>query len=162
MSDMPDTKLIGAVAQHVQLVAVNCRDFSARRMLDLDTFGKKDVRFKTNHSADGLRDLEASQIVVVAKFEFRCDALETGQEEACVAQMSATLSLRYDVAKEELDKITPEAVQAFARFNGMFNAYPYWRELLQSSMGRLGLPGVTAPVYRIPRPAPRPKEPADK
>lgn len=44
---------------------------------------------------------------------------------------------------------TPEQVKAFKDGNAIFNAWPYFREYLQSSLQRMGLPGLAAPFLRL-------------
>lgn len=46
-------------------------------------------------------------------------------------------------------KSTPTELEEFGRSNAIFNAWPYWREYLQSTLVRMGLPAFTLPVYRI-------------
>jgi preprotein translocase subunit SecB len=47
----------------------------------------------------------------------------------------------FDVEQEELD--------AFAETNGVFNAWPYFREFIHNMMTRMGLPPLTIPLYRV-------------
>lgn len=39
-------------------------------------------------------------------------------------------------------------LDAFGEMNGVFNVWPYWREFVQSTTLRMGLPALTVPVYR--------------
>lgn len=57
----------------------------------------------------------------------------------------------YDVTYEVPDQsdLTQEHFDAFANVNGVFNAWPYFREFLQSSLGRMSLPPFTLPVLRM-------------
>ena len=41
------------------------------------------------------------------------------------------------------------ALELFAQANGTFNLWPYWREFVQSTSTRMGLPALTVPSYRI-------------
>lgn len=61
-------------------------------------------------------------------------------------------------AEFHLDYVLPEDVEAteeeldtFARVNGVFNAWPYFREVIQATLARMALPAVTIPVFRMPR-----------
>ncbi|MBL8217539.1 MAG: hypothetical protein JNK87_42860 [Bryobacterales bacterium] len=45
--------------------------------------------------------------------------------------------------------IRPEHVKAFKDGNAIFNVWPYFREFLQSSLQRMGLPPLTAPFLRL-------------
>jgi hypothetical protein len=49
--------------------------------------------------------------------------------------------------------LEPSAEQAdnFAHWNAVFNAWPYWREYLSSTLNRSRLPQFVAPVMRVPR-----------
>lgn len=42
-----------------------------------------------------------------------------------------------------------ETLNEFARTNGLFNAWPYCRELVQSTAARMALPPVTIPLLRV-------------
>lgn len=42
---------------------------------------------------------------------------------------------------------------AFANINAVFNAWPFFRELVHSTLGRMGLQPIALPVYRITPPA---------
>jgi len=42
--------------------------------------------------------------------------------------------------------ITEEAVDAFGQVNAVFHAYPYFREFVQSSAGRMNLPNIIMPA----------------
>lgn len=60
-------------------------------------------------------------------------------------------------ARFELDYVLPaeviasdEELNAFARVNGLFNAWPYFREFVQTSMARMQLPPLVIPLVRVP------------
>ena len=40
-------------------------------------------------------------------------------------------------------------LDAFARVNGVFNVWPYFRELVQSLSARMAIPPIVVPVYRV-------------
>jgi len=40
-------------------------------------------------------------------------------------------------------------LQKFAEVNGRLNATPYWREFLDTSLRRAGLPPIMAPVFKV-------------
>lgn len=69
-----------------------------------------------------------------------------------------TFLLQYSIRElEDQPKLTDEPIEAdagdvvaFANFNATFNAWPYWREFVQSMTGRMGLPGVIIPVLPVP------------
>ena len=52
------------------------------------------------------------------------------------------------------EKLTEECVQAFSEHNVGFNVWPYWREFVQSSSLRIGMPSpIPVPLYKLSRPA---------
>lgn len=50
--------------------------------------------------------------------------------------------------------LSPDAARAFKDGNAVFNLWPYFREYLQSSLQRMGMPAFTAPFLRL-HPKPR-------
>jgi hypothetical protein len=56
---------------------------------------------------------------------------------------------------------TQQELEAFAQTNGVFNAWPYWREFVQNMFARMNLPQPALPLYRLSdAKAPRTQTPA--
>lgn len=49
---------------------------------------------------------------------------------------------------EGLSGFSSKELTAFASLNGRFNAWPYWREFVQSSLPRMGLPPFVVPPFK--------------
>jgi hypothetical protein len=47
--------------------------------------------------------------------------------------------------------IEPADMEQFVSWNAVFNAWPYWREYLSSTINRAGLPRFVASVMGVPR-----------
>lgn len=65
----------------------------------------------------------------------------------------AAFALEYeysDPSTEPITEVAVSSVKKFATFNGTLNAWPYWREFLQSTTTRMGLPAVTVETLKIP------------
>lgn len=61
----------------------------------------------------------------------------------------AFFRLTYTVSSgPELD---PSDIDLFAHWNVIFNAWPYFREYVSSTVNRAGLPRFALPVMRVPR-----------
>jgi hypothetical protein len=45
-----------------------------------------------------------------------------------------------------------ETLNEFAEINGIFNAWPYFREFVHAALARMGLPPFILPVYRLGSP----------
>ena len=151
----PDLAQVARIARVIKLESICWREVSAKRFVEL-TEMPGDISFGVSHEGVGMRDIEAGQIVVLAEFKFGAHSKDSTRK---VVQISGTLSLRYSLDEGLLKDFDPDLVQQFAETNGIYNAWPYWRELLQNTASRLGLPGVIAPVFRLVNlPAKKPKK----
>jgi hypothetical protein len=79
---------------------------------------------------------------------FKLDAfVKDAKKEEPDFNIYATFLLNYKIDSfEGLDK---ECIQAFGYANGLYNAWPYWREYIQNTAVRMGLPNMTIPVFRL-------------
>lgn len=66
--------------------------------------------------------------------------------------VSATYCLSYTV--NDLESFDDDDLAAFAEVNGLYNAWPFWRELYYSVTGRMGLRPSALPTLRIKREPP--------
>lgn len=62
-------------------------------------------------------------------------------------RIAATFGLTYNFPS--LDGVTDEMVNGFCRVIGVHNVWPYWREFVQSTLGRMGLPPFYVPLLRL-------------
>jgi hypothetical protein len=63
----------------------------------------------------------------------------------------ASYRLIYSVPDE--DPLPRESdIENFMHWNAVYNAWPYWREYLASTMNRAGLPRFVVPIARMPLP----------
>lgn len=49
----------------------------------------------------------------------------------------------------DIDVLRP-AIEEFGRFNLGYHVWPYWREFVQSTCARMGIPPIPVPMYRLP------------
>lgn len=92
-----------------------------------------------------VRDVEQGRIVALASFVF--DANDPENTAGSSVHMDATYELAYTVKK--LDQFTDEEINAFGEVNGCYNAWPFWREYVYSTLARMGLSPLTLPVFRF-------------
>lgn len=64
-----------------------------------------------------------------------------------VLRIEATFELVYSVPPRPRPKA--DEVNAFCKTNAMFNSWPYWREFVQGTVARMGLPPLTLPFFRV-------------
>lgn len=67
-------------------------------------------------------------------------------DEDYLAKIEATFEISYRI--DNVARFGQQSLSAFARLNGLFNVWPYWRELVQSTVTRLGLPPFTVPPFQ--------------
>jgi preprotein translocase subunit SecB len=73
---------------------------------------------------------------------------DTEVEDEPALLIQADFVLSYSVPS--LDGLDQNNLVAFAAINGAYNAWPYWREYVQSMSLRMGLPPIVLPVFRTP------------
>ena len=60
-------------------------------------------------------------------------------------RITAEFVLEYAVAKSPVE-VNDQVDNAFGKMTGVYNAWPYWREYVQSTISRLGLPPLALPL----------------
>jgi preprotein translocase subunit SecB len=92
-------------------------------------------------------DKENLLIFVFVDFKL---AAKLEKEPDPVVNVDASFLLVYELI--DLEGLTDEHFRQFANVNGLFNAWPYWREYVQSATIRMGLPALTIPVFCLYKP----------
>jgi len=85
------------------------------------------------------------EVAVNVEFRFRMKGSQ-GDESIQVISLDAEYLLVYLLNPNA--EIEEDCFKHFAEVNGPYNAWPYWRELVHSVTGRVGLPGIVVPVFR--------------
>jgi preprotein translocase subunit SecB len=109
--------------------------------------GKK--TYNINHSTEVQVDRKSGYIVVIAKFHF--EAFVESKAQQPVILIDASFLLSYKI--ENFEGLTQKGFEQFAKLNGIYNAWPYWREFIQNTIVRMGLPPLSIPVFRIVEPS---------
>jgi len=105
-------------------------------------------KVEVNFSIDADRNL----ILILPRFSFR-ERAEADDAELPTLAIDCLFALTYAApAVADLPKLN---VKAFAQTNGIFNAWPYWREFAQNMAARMGLPSLVIPVFRFSDPPSR-------
>jgi hypothetical protein len=138
-------RLIAAVS----LANVRLLDASAKtriRLADITEGMHPQFSHSARVSSEGLRD---GVFYVIAALAVR---IVSGADEKEHASMKVQFELEYRLPSD-FQASRPE-LSAFAKVNGVFNAWPYFREFIQSTSQKMDLPVILLPVYRVPQ---RPK-----
>ena len=64
-----------------------------------------------------------------------------------IFEIEASFRITYKTSDSQ--HLTEPILDAFAKTNGVFNAWPFWREYAQSVTARMGLPPVPIPAFRL-------------
>ena len=86
--------------------------------------------------------------IIGARLTVRVEKSEESNPAAdALIQISVTFAMTYLVP--EATTYADDVVVEFAGVNGVFNAWPYWREYVQSTSSRMNLPPMVLPVFRV-------------
>ena len=119
------------------------------------TMGNK--TYNIDYSAKVHADKKNGYIIVIPEFHFEAFRENKTQKPAILIDASFVLAYKIDNFKG----LTQKGFEQFANLNGIYNAWPYWRELVQNTIVRMGLPSLSIPVFRIVEP-PKEKLPKKK
>lgn len=123
--------------QDVRLMSCRCEQSRFIRQTEKN--------FLIDKSTQTVLDKESNCVFVFA--QFRLDTFETTKDKDSFAVIEAAFLIIYQVDNPE--GLTQEDVDQFGKINGVYNAWPYWREFAQNTIVRMGLPALTIPVFRI-------------
>ncbi|HZR84965.1 MAG TPA: hypothetical protein VFD92_27970 [Candidatus Binatia bacterium] len=134
--------LVQRLAALIKIKSVEFESIEAQRLMR--GVLPREIEIDTSYSGVGqLRPNGFLEAVITYAVKAR------GLEQAVIAKLSCKIRVLYQFNEANLEKnglsITPELATAFAQTSGVFNAHPYFREFLQTSCGRLGLPAIVAP-----------------
>ncbi|SIN69404.1 hypothetical protein SAMN05444166_0173 [Singulisphaera sp. GP187] len=141
-------ELAALVSDRVQIDDVILTKFSGSREADTNP---SDDSFTTqsNITRYGInKDEDEGKLFVFLDFELK--GSKHDQENLPSLEVSAAFVVVYTL--NSFDGLTEDNFQAFAMLNGVFNAWPFWREFVRSATSRMGLPPVIVPVHRIGKP----------
>lgn len=139
-------ELAKKVADHVALQSVTLKSATIETALDpLDLPSQVGMTQGYRSNFERVPTNDRDKLVVTVDFKF--NAKEADDSPSELVALAASFSLIYWL--EPHISIDERCFQHFAEVNGPYNAWPYWRELVQSVTGRIGMAGVTIPVFRI-------------
>ena len=88
-----------------------------------------------------------TEVAVTVRFVWHAGSHDAQESSGPRARIEARFEIGYEAPA--LNENSDEQVLAFAKLNGIFNAWPYWREYLQSMSSRMGLPTMLIPVLTV-------------
>jgi len=133
-------KMAVAVSDRVQLEDVR---FVGNKCELISFPSTKQNRFETTAMTDFNADHNENMLFVLVHFGL--DAVDKSDKP--LAKIQADMLLLYRIGNFE--GLTNDHFKHFADKNAVFNAWPYWREFVQSMTTRMQLPTLTLPTYRL-------------
>lgn len=101
-----------------------------------------DINLSVQVKTDTVKDKRIVQVRVRFELAARYDETAAGE----LLRIAAMFLLQYRLPSFE--GLSKSNFNAFGEMNGVYNAWPYWREYVQATTLRMGLPSITIPVYR--------------
>jgi hypothetical protein len=151
------------VSRHVELQAIALKSATVTCSADPTSPPIELVVHQGHRARSELSDEHPDRLVVYVDLRFGARPpqveevpAEDEAPESQIATLNATYQLHYDL--KDAANYPKDALQYFAELNGVYNAWPYWRELVQTVSGRVGLGSFIMPVFR---PEAKPIEPAE-
>ena len=136
------------VAERVEILNVLLAACEARRT---PAFAFKGDTFNLTYGVSNLgfgKNEKSERLFVTPSFTLTLDDSAETEESQTQLTITAKFVLVYSI--KSFDGIDHENIRAFAAINGVFNAWPYWREFVQNTTARMGLPRpITVPVFRV-------------
>jgi len=138
-----DYKLAADVSKRVSIENV--------RLLHCNSYQKPEVgRGKQSISIDCNVKVEVNRkshfIIVLPRFKLQGFSEESKSKEPSLL-VEANFMLVYKA--NNLKGLSENNFNAFGNTNGIYNAWPYWREFVQNTIARMSLPPLTIPVFRL-------------
>lgn len=134
-------ELASFVAQRVQIEDIHLNHSTVRREFESDE-PPPVVEFGFN--AETNLDRETQRISARVLFSFDSYFEGDDRPESPPLHIDVGFALTYSL--QSLDDIDDEKIDAFGKMNAVYNAWPYVREFVQSTLLRMGLPALTLPV----------------
>ncbi len=133
------------VSERVDLSSIRLADFSARCLAALAPNDlPEELRLSTASSTQ--EPSGDAPLIVMTRMSLHVAKAGDSTETAPIT-IEATFELRYNI--KNTDGLSKAHYDAFGESNAIFNVWPYWREYVQSATMRLGLPGLTLPLFRL-------------
>lgn len=136
-------ELAGVVAERIQIIDIILANTKASRRPGAD-FDLRKAELSTDVSTKCSASEERKGLSVIASFSLQASAKDA---ERPFLTMEAEFVLLYAV--KNMDGLTEKHFDAFAKANGVFNAWPFWREYVHSMTQRMGLGKLVIPVFRV-------------
>lgn len=144
---MAESTDLSRIIASVQIDDVRLREGRCRSFLGAASLPNEFLATSSHEAAVAEECSEDAAFHISVRFLLKIRPAREGDD--VLAEVGAVFDLAYHVPKDEV--FSSEEVEGFGQLNAVFNAWPYWREYVQTSLSRMAMPGLTVPLYRMPR-----------
>lgn len=158
-STMPPTDTLqdlarraGPIARNAQLIEINLRKLDTELFVE-PADATLEATLNSEHSVEHAFSLktETSPNLLGVTVRFRVTVVSNeDKNQLCV--MNAIFLAKY-VFPDAMPVDVVKDMGAFAQTNTLIHVWPYYRELVQSTFWRMGIPPFPLPLFRITDPA---------
>lgn len=114
------------------------------------SFGEKPLQEARDQTAADIATrqdyrVEDDELIVVTEIKLQMGGpvSDDEPEPRIIVFVKAKFELTYDLSRTDLPQ---DALERFAKINGIYNAWPYWREFVQNCTTRMALPPLIMPL----------------
>ena len=139
-------KKIASLISSVELNDVRLVESSVKTVIrSPKDAGDVDITFKAGAKVDAPPTAGVFYVLATAEMN-----IALRQTKVSAVSVRAAYELKYHLPGKL--KTNAKDLNKFAQVNGIFNAWPFFREFIQNSFERMHLPSMTLPVYRLGNP----------
>jgi len=147
------TDRLKSLISSVQIQGIRLTEISANtRIRSSEDVGAVNFRAKTSTSVS--EQHKDGTFFVVTFIDAQLAPKE--EEKNPVVTIKAGFEIRYKLPGDFA--ASRSEITSFAKTNGVYNAWPYWRELIQNTFARMNLPPVVLPLLRMGSGIPQAKQ----
>lgn len=85
--------------------------------------------------------------LVDSAFTDSVELQEDTPDEAVYVEIETEFCAQYDLNSDQDEEELHPALTEFARYNVGYHAWPYWREYVQATCARMGIPPIPIPMF---------------
>jgi hypothetical protein len=141
-----ELKLLAKVVARTDLKRLFLLNCEVQRSLD----ALSHERVSASISSDGILS-EEKQDCFIAKAIFTFVGTPIDKNEVKEDKQVVSIKAEYLLEYALLDKadLSKEELVNFCNINAVYNAWPFWREFLQTMSNKMGLPTITLPLLKF-------------
>ena len=141
----------GAVAKVADLRDIRLGGVSAECFASRDEIVSGECSLTTSTSSSHQLDGDSGTLNVSVETQIRLHRAGSDPNSTDDQFLAVALQYHLDYVLSALppEESREEFITAFAEVNGPYNAWPYIREIFQTTVSRMGLPALILPLYRV-------------